>query len=64
MGGCQKDPWYEVVSSWPTVEDLCGNFSKDTLKDYFLVMAEPKPGLAGAVRHWHYRCDGGNKNYF
>ncbi len=34
-----------------------GNFNKDTLKDYFLVMAEPQPGLAGAVRHWHYRHD-------
>lgn len=34
-----------------------GNFNKDTLKDYFLVMAEPQPGLAGAVRHWHYRQD-------
>ncbi|MCL6612765.1 MAG: hypothetical protein K6T66_14610 [Peptococcaceae bacterium] len=34
-----------------------GNFSKETLKDYFLVMAEPRPGIAGAVRHWHYRHD-------
>ncbi|MCL6480055.1 MAG: hypothetical protein K6T65_16950 [Peptococcaceae bacterium] len=34
-----------------------GNFSKETLKDYFLVMAEPRPGIAGAVRHWHHRRD-------
>lgn len=40
-----------------------GNFNKDTLKDYFLVMAEPQPGLAGAVRHWHYRHDLGGVWY-
>ncbi|HOV80915.1 MAG TPA: hypothetical protein PK728_12575 [Bacillota bacterium] len=30
-----------------------GDFSK--IRDYFKVLAEPKPGLVGTVRHWHYR---------
>ena len=34
-----------------------GNFSQDTVKDYFKVLDEPRPGLAGAVRHWHNRHD-------
>jgi len=36
-----------------------GNFNKETVKDYFKVLAEPRPGLAGAVRHWHNRHDMG-----
>lgn len=27
----------------------------DKVRDYFKVLAEPRPGLAGAVKHWHYR---------
>jgi len=38
-------------------------FNKDTLKDHFLVMAEPKPGMAGAVSHWHNRADLGGVWY-
>ncbi len=32
-----------------------GQFDINTIKRYFKVLSEPKPGVTGAVRHWHYR---------
>ncbi len=32
-----------------------GKFDIDTINNYFKVLSEPQPGIAGAVRHWHYR---------
>jgi len=51
----------------PGSEGFANNpaFSKnfDAVKDYFKVLAEPRPGLTGAVRHWHYRADLGGVYY-
>ncbi len=38
-----------------------GDFNR--VKDYFKVLAEPRPGQAGAVRHWHNRADLGGVWY-
>jgi len=35
----------------------------DNVKKYFKVLAEPRPGMAGAVRHWHKREDLGGVWY-
>ncbi len=32
-----------------------GQFDINTIKRYFKVLSEPKPGVTGAVREWHYR---------
>ncbi|RJX20187.1 MAG: hypothetical protein C4575_07155 [Desulforudis sp.] len=40
-----------------------GKFNKETLNRYFKVLAEPRPGVAGAVRHWHNRSDLGGIFY-
>lgn len=38
-------------------------FDQQTLSRYFKVLAEPRPGVAGAVRHWHHREDLGGVFY-
>jgi hypothetical protein len=38
-----------------------GDFER--VKDYFKVLADPRPGMAGAVRHWHNRTDLGGVWY-
>lgn len=39
-----------------------GNFNNN-VRNYFKVLSEPRPGMAGAVRHWHCRHDLGGVWY-
>ncbi|MFZ5650841.1 MAG: Athe_2463 domain-containing protein [Bacillota bacterium] len=39
-----------------------GDFNNN-VKNYFKVLAEPRPGMAGAARHWHHRKDLGGVWY-
>ncbi|MGQ9756504.1 MAG: Athe_2463 domain-containing protein, partial [Desulfotomaculales bacterium] len=43
---------------WPR-----GSFREETLTKYFKILSEPRPGVTGAVRHWHYRKDLGGIYY-
>lgn len=51
----------EDENSFTNNPALFGDFDK--VQDYFKVLAEPRPGLAGAVRHWHRRADLGGVWY-
>ena len=43
--------------------DFRSGFNSGNLEKYFKVLSEPRPGVAGTVRHWHYRADLGGIYY-